>query len=350
MDVGIIGAGAIAMGYAGLLRLKGREARVWSPSGVGVAPFADGALLELSGAIETKFEPDISSSLEHLSRSSTVVLALPANGHKAALDRLAPLIRPDHTIIISGHLSFAALYMSKVLAARGITVPVIAWNTTALTCKQQSATHFKIGALRKKISMSVVPSRFQEVAIARCTDIFGDCFEIHEGLLNIMLSNLNPQSHLAIALCNLTRIERGEIWGQNTNTTASVHRLLDALDSERLQVAAALGISVRSRSEQRKLSQGTGAANSAPGGPPVEPIGPKHIDTRYVLEDVPFGLFPLVHLAKILRITLPLHESGIRILSACYGRDLAADNDMLMHLDLDSVDNIKALAKDGYSS
>lgn len=43
--------------------------------------------------------------------------------------------------------------------------------------------------------------------------------------------------------------------------------------------------------------------------------GPKTLDTRYVLEDVHFGL--------------PLHRSGVTILSACYRKDSNAHNDLL---------------------
>jgi opine dehydrogenase len=43
-----------------------------------------------------------------------------------------------------------------------------------------------------------------------------------DDLLAIAVSNLNPQNHMGIALCNLTRMERGESWNQNeTSPTRS---------------------------------------------------------------------------------------------------------------------------------
>ena len=50
-----------------------------------------------------------------------------------------------------------------------------------------------------------------------CRDAFGDRFVPRAGLAAIALSNLNPQNHLAIALCNLTRMELGRR-GSNTPT------------------------------------------------------------------------------------------------------------------------------------
>ena len=50
---------------------------------------------------------------------------------------------------------------------------------------------------------------------------------------------------MAIALCNLTRMERGEAWSQNENIPDAVGRLIEALDAERLAIAAAFGATVR---------------------------------------------------------------------------------------------------------
>ncbi len=348
MEIGIVGGGAIATGYAGFLSLKGFTVTLWSPSGASAVPFQEGAPLELSGAVESRLQPAFCSSLQELSRSEVIILAIPVIGHKSVLDQLAPLLEPNHTVIISGHLSFAALYLSKKLAERGISIPIVAWNTTAVTCKKQSPTHFRLGAIRKKINMSVLPSCLRQRAHTTCTNIFGDVFEIQEDLLDIAISNLNPQSHLAIALFNLTRIERGEVWGQNTNMTASVHRFLNALDAERVEIAAALRKPVISRLEQRMSAQK--ASNAAPASlaPPTEPNGPKDMNTRYVLEDVPFGIAPLLQLADMLGVEARLHESGVRILNACYGRDLTRDNDILPCLDLSSIEKIKTLSRDGY--
>src|ERR1700758_804326 len=75
-----------------------------------------------------------------------------------------------------------------------------------------------------------------------------------EDLVSISLSNVNPQNHLGIALCNFTRIERGEPWINWYGLTPSVGRLIEALDQERLAVAAAFGTAVRSVRDHFHLS------------------------------------------------------------------------------------------------
>lgn len=74
--------------------------------------------------------------------------------------------------------------------------------------------------------------------------------------------------------------------------------------------------------------------------------GPRSAQSRYVLEDAPFGLHPTVLLAKAAGCGAPLHEAGLVILSAAYGRDFRAENDLLPDLPMD-MDRLHALCRTG---
>ncbi|MDP9840387.1 opine dehydrogenase [Neorhizobium huautlense] len=342
MKVGIAGAGAIAMGYAALLLSRGHEAGIWSPSGNRTVDLLDGKSLKATGAIEGEFHPAVCQSASELADADVIVLALPAYGQRFVIDALVPHLQNRHTVVISGHLSFASLYLAGRLAERGLQLPVIAWNTTALTCKSQSFTEIRIGALRKIVSIAVVPTRMADQGLEICIALFGERFALQNDLVTITLSNLNPQSHLAIALCNLTRFERAEVWGQRENMTPTVGRFIEALDQERLSLAAALGKTVGSVFDHYRNSFGlSGQSVAGLSAQQVERgadvAGPKTIDSRYVLEDVPFGLVPLLRLAEMAGIDLPLHRSGVAILSACYGRDFMSENDLLLKSHLEAV-------------
>jgi opine dehydrogenase len=354
MQVGIAGAGAIALGYAAFLLQNGHSASVWSPSGNRTAAFADGEPLKVTGAIEGSFSPEVCNDAEELAKRDVIVLALPANGHRYVLDALLPHIEARHCVIISSHLSFAALYLSKKLAERSIQIPIAVWNTTILTSKAQSSTEIKVGAVRAKVDMAVVPVRFGAHAQAICEQLFGDKFIVKDDILTIALSNLNPQNHMGIALCNLTRMERGETWGQRSNVTPAVGRLLEALDQERRSIAAAFGKSVRTVLEHYALSFGVSGDSVAGISQTLaeqgkDPFGPRDISTRYILEDVPFGLVPTVHLAQMCSVVTPLHKSGIEILGACCGRDFTADNDLLSELGLTCTAELIKLGVNGYA-
>ena len=82
----------------------------------------------------------------------------------------------------------------------------------------------------------------------------------------------------------------------------------------------------------------------------TDTIAPATLDTRYVLEDAPFGLYPTVLLGDITGHTATLHRSGLALFSALYGRDLAADNDLLPAIGFAqlSLDRLRHLASTGW--
>jgi opine dehydrogenase len=356
--VGIAGAGAIAFGAAAFLESAGHRPILWSPSGEGTKRLAAGEKLVARGTIEGSFQPGVGLSAKDLAdRSDVLMIALPAYGHKSVMDAVAPHIRSDQTVLISSHASFGALYLSRLLAKRGIVVPIVAWGTTVTTGRRPSAVEASVNTVRSKVDICTVPAARSAEGHAVCRKLFGDRFVTREGLLAIALSNLNPQNHLGIALCNMTRMEHGESWGQGLNVTPNVGRLLEALDRERLAIAEALGLSVRTIFEHFHLSFHVPVDNvsnmnqqmhrEGRGG-----LGPATADSRYVTEDVPYGLLATVKLGALTGRPAKLHRAGIEIFSALYGRDFFSENQLLGALDLDSMslDQLKMLSRDGYAA
>ncbi|MBO9136526.1 NAD/NADP octopine/nopaline dehydrogenase family protein (plasmid) [Rhizobium sp. B230/85] len=342
MNVAIAGAGAIAIGYAALLHQNGHHARIWSPSGRRTEELNQDTPLQVSGALSAKFNPGVCQRADELTECDVVVLALPAYGHRFVLDSLVPHLTSRHTVIISAHLSFAGFYLAQKLAEREIEIPIVVWNTTVLTAKAQSGHDIEIGAIRGKVDMALVHAADAQKAHELCTDLFGDRFDVKDDIVTITLSNINPESHLGTALCNLTRIELGETWGQRVTMTPAVSRFIEALDCERLAIAAAFGKTVPSILDHFSKSFGITATSLAALSQILvakgnDPAGPRDINTRYVLEDVPFGLIPILELAALAKVDAPLHRSGVEILSACYGRNFATDNDILPQLQLSTL-------------
>lgn len=119
MKVGIAGAGAIALGYAALLISRGYTACLWSPSGTTTADLREGHAFESERRNRGQFHPYVFRNAAELTQNDVIVLALPAYGQRFVIDALVQLLEPRHSVIISGHLSFAALYLAERLSARG---------------------------------------------------------------------------------------------------------------------------------------------------------------------------------------------------------------------------------------
>lgn len=357
LRVGIAGAGAIAYGAAAFLEHAGHKATLWSPSGERTSRLAAGEPLIATGAVEGSFHPGVAASAAELARGAEVILvALPAYGHKAVFDALAPHITEGQYVLISSHASFGALYLSRRLAEYGVTVPIVAWGTTVTSGRQPSLVEAQVNTLRSKVDICTLPAMLSAEGLACCRTLFGDRFVEREGLLAIALSNLNPQNHMGIALCNMTRMERGEAWDQGLNVTPNVGRLLEALDLERLAIAEALGLSVRTIFEHFHLSfhvpmDSVSAMNQEMHRAGRGGTGPATADSRYVTEDVPYGLLMTVKLGEMSGRPAALHRAGVEVFSALYGRDFFAENRLLAALGIDdmALAELQRLARDGYA-
>jgi opine dehydrogenase len=246
------------------------------------------------------------------------------------------------------------LYLMQQLAERGITVPITAWGTTAVTGRRKSGTEIQVNTVRKLIDACTIPESETDEAAAVCAHLFGDRFQQRDGLLAISLSNLNPQNHMGIALGNMTRMERGETWSQGENVTPNVGRLLEELDQERLAIAKALGLKVRTIFEHFHLSFHVPVGSISEMNQQMHEqgnggTGPATADSRYVTEDVPYGLGLTVLLGELAGQPAKLHQAGVRIFSAMYGRDFMAENELLNALDLSrfTLDDLKQAARAG---
>lgn len=358
MKVGIVGAGAIAFGMAAFLEQAGHTAALWSPSGERTKALAGGETLVAAGAIEGTFKPRIAArTADVIAGAAVILIALPAYGHKHVFDAIAPHVTAAQTVIVSSHASFGALYLSRLLAARGVAVPIVAWGTTLVSGRQTGPAKVQVNTVRQKVDLATLPAARSAEGLATCRVLFGDRFVDRQSLLAIALSNLNPTIHMGIALGSMTRMERGETWGQAENVTPNIGRLLEDLDRERLAIAAALGLEVRTIFQHLHLSFGVpfGAASEmhqamhamGKGG-----AGPTTADSRYVTEDVPFGLVPTAKLGRLVGRPAPLHEAGVSLFSAMYGRDFGAENDLIPALDIDSISlaQLQTLCRDGYAA
>lgn len=335
MKVAILGAGGVALGTAAWLCSRGVEAVLWSPSGRSLTALAGGKPLTATGALEGTFHPGVAASVEEAVDSADVVLvALPAYAHAMAFEAVAPHLTNNHVVAISSHASFGALALARRLAARGLAPPIVAWGTTLTAGRRKGEDTVAVSTVRKSVDVGALPKSAAPAALDTLIAAFGDHFRPRDGVLAIALSNLNPQNHLAIALCNYTRMEQGESWKQAEHIPAGVGRLMEALDAERLAIADAFGVETRTifdhfslsyHLEKAPVSEMYAALLARGGGA----MGPTTADTRYVTEDVPYGLVPTAWLGALVGRPAVLHDAGTALFSAIYGRDFVTENDLL---------------------
>lgn len=344
MKIAILGTGGIGLATAAWLCHYGHEPVLWSPSGNGTADLKiPGNRLYYSGVIEGECLPLIANDVsDAITGADAVFIAAPGNAHRHVMETMVPWIRNGQTVIISSVCSLSALYLSKLLHNRGVEAPVVTWGTTVLTARRLSGTGVKIMTARSSLHVATLPVSKNAEGLEICRTLFGDRFAPQTNVLATSLININPIAHLGLALCNVTRIERQEIWPQYHYMTEGVSRLIMGLEQERLALAQAFGLSIHGVEEHfhrsfdvplAPLSEIAATLHASRGGPP----GPTNMNTRFIMEDVPFGLVFCEALAKTVAVDVPLHSSAINLASQIWGIDLRAQNDLLSELAIDRL-------------
>lgn len=349
--VGVVGAGAIALASAAWLRHAGHEVALWSPRLDPNPTKARAAwTLQVEGLRPGQVDVQAATDAGALCRDCDVLLlALPVDAHRAVIDCLLPALREGQWVIVSSMASLSALYLREQALSAGKDVTVLSYSTTALTARRIDPKRVRIMMRRSSIGVSSLPQSRIDQGIALCERLFGSGFVAQPGALASAISNVNPTSHAPMALFNWTRIERGEAWPQYHYLTPSVARVIEALDAERRALAGAFGIEVGTVEQHFRNSFGTEAAqlkdiavelHAKRGGPP----GPTDLGTRYLTEDIPFGLVFLLALGEVAGVRLPATRTVVDAVSLASGRDYAGDNDLIgpLRLATESIEGLVA--------
>jgi opine dehydrogenase len=171
--------------------------------------------------------------------------------------------------------------------------------------------------------------------------LFGNRWPTVPDALAAAFINGNPIAHAAMALANVTRIEQRESWGQYGLMTPAVCRLIETLGAERDALAARFG------HHPPSLVEALHRTNGVPRGPLHEMTraiergsgfiaGPTEMTTRYVTEDVPYGLAFYLALAQAIGQPMPVTDGTVTVLETLWGHGLR-DNPLLAGLDLTAL-------------
>lgn len=339
MRIGVLGVGAIGLAMAAWLAREGHGVRMWSPRAAhtgGSGPARLSATGVVEACVEVTLQAEPGSLVEH---SDVLLIAVPVNAHRAVMDGLLPHLRNGLTVLVSSMASLSALYLFESARARGCDITVASFGTTLFTARRAGPMQVRVMTRRAELGVSSLPCARTASVLDLCCTLFGEGFRVDANALATTLSNINPIAHGPLALFNWTRIERAEAWPQYHYMTPRVAAVILRLEAERLALAQAFGVVVRGIEQHFAQSFGTQARelseiaielHAKRGGPP----GPVDVDTRFLAEDVPFGLVFLTALGKVVALPMPATATVVASASLIVGSDFTACNDLIEPLAL----------------
>ncbi|HEY8393046.1 MAG TPA: NAD/NADP octopine/nopaline dehydrogenase family protein [Capillibacterium sp.] len=354
----VLGAGHGGMAMAGHLGMAGYKVHLYNRSEERLEPVRLMGGIELSGVIEG-FGPvelattDVATAIRDV---ELLMVVVPANGHAFIAEQVAPHLRDGQYILLNPGRTGGALEFRAVLKRVGCQAQVVLGEAQTLlyASRNINPAQVRIFGIKNNVPVAALPGNRTAELVTKLRTIFPQ-FVPGDNVLKTSLNNIGAIFHPALTVLNAARIEstRGEFQFYMEGVTPSVARVLEALDAERVAVAAALGIRAMSAREWLYM------AYDAPGKTLFEAMrnnpgykginAPSMVDHRYLWEDVSMSLVPIAALGKHLKVATPTIDNIIHLASLMTQTDYWAEGRTIEKMGLAglTVAEIRRLALEG---
>jgi opine dehydrogenase len=339
-----LGGGNTAFSLAANLALAGHAVMMWEHPGFAATldPIRSSLTIQLEGAARTgaaKIAGVTTDAVEALAWSDLLLCSVPSYAHAPFIAQLAPHLRPGHTLaLLPGNLG--TLAFAKALREAGADGVVLVESDTApYVCRKIAPDRAVIWGPVDRLGLGVFPASQTAEVLPELQAIFPGA-TAYRHVLETGLSAMNPVVHPPGVLMNAGRIERskGEFYFYEEGVTPAVVNAIEALDTERRAVGSAYGLDLT------PVAEAFHAAGFGPAGDLWAVINgsrmltalraPGQINTRWLTEDVPYGLATWAALGGSARVQTPVMDAVITLASAALGQDFRAQQRSLTDLDI----------------
>jgi opine dehydrogenase len=356
MKIGIIGAGNTGVACAAHLVSAGHEPIVFTRSSEKAAALRAG--VAVSGAVSGEFSFDATTDLAQMLRQvSIVVVCTWANAHgqvvaaiDEALQKLPAAPRDPLDIVVfngnwGAYEAYAQLGGNPAVGCIAETsgMPYVAsLEMVRAGASDGGATASGVGGAATQSAASPV-ARLDFPAIkttitAAFTEknseaqrflegLYADV-EIADSLFETSLMAPNPIIHAPLCLLNMTKIEAGERFSMLTDGFSErAENLVAHIDEERAALASALGCGYEPILAQLNGQWGSGYPTLTElfhSNPVYSSLqGPSDTGHRFIQEDIPYGIAPLVSLGAVLNVATPACSALLSVYSMYFGHTFA---------------------------
>lgn len=352
--VAVLGGGNTGFSLAANLQLRGFAVTLWeipAPDYAGtLAPLKEGAI-RLTGVAEqgTAHLHHVTTDIaEALDANDLVLVPVPSYAHRAFAAACVPHLRPGHVIVLTpGNMGTLAFAEAARAAGKLDGVVIAEADTAPYVCRKLAPDHAHIWGVVSGLGVAAFPAREND----RLLDVLADVFPGARAYPNVVacaLSAGNPILHPAGVLLNAGRVEyaRGEFYFYEEGVTPGVVRAIKAVDAERLAIGARLSLTL-DPVEELYWRGGFGPRGdlwaTINGSRMLTQLrAPGSLDTRWLLEDIPYGIATWAALGTQFDVPTPVMSALTDLGTAVTGEDLRAATrtpaDLgIAHLDRDAL-------------
>jgi opine dehydrogenase len=265
-------------------------------------------------------------------------------------------LRDDQIVVLHPGRTLGAIEFKKVICDLGckVDVTIAETETFIYASRSDGPAQVRIFRIIEAVPLAALPAaRTSQVleALAPAYPQFIDGTSV----LHTGLNNMGAIFHPALTILNAGRIEStlGDFEFYFEGATASTARVLEALDRERVTVAASLGIRARTAMEWLQTAyDATGedlneAIHNQTGYAGIK--APSTLNHRYIIEDVPMSLVPIAALGQHYGVSVRGMDALIRLACIIHRTDYWRRGRTLEKLGIDrlSVGELTQYAMEG---
>lgn len=350
--VAVLGGGNTGFSLAANAQLRGFAVTLWEipEHGATLEPLNEGAI-RLTGVAEqgtARLHRVTTDIAEALATNDLVLVPVPSYAHASFAAACVPHLRPGHVIVLTPGNMGALAFAEAARAAGTLDGVVIAEADTApYVCRKLGPDHAHIWGVVSGLGVAAFPARENDRVLNLLADVFPGV-RAYPHVVACGLSAGNPILHPAGVLLNAGRVEhaRGDFYFYEEGVTPGVVRAIKAVDAERMAVGAQLGLALE------PVEEAYWRAGFGPRGDLWATINgsrmltqlraPGSLDTRWLLEDIPYGIATWAALGTQFDVPTPVMDALTDLGAAVTGTDLRAATrtpaDLgIAHLDRDAL-------------
>jgi opine dehydrogenase len=347
--VAIIGAGIGGVYLVAELGLAGHRLRLHDLDDTRLADIRahGGVDVEPGGLAAVEYATtDLAQAVDG---AEVIIVVTGGDAQKTVARSLAPLLCDGQIILLIQGNTGGSLVVRRVLGAAGCRadVDVAEMDNYPFSNWRLSPTRIRPIVKKRWLQIASFPGNRIAPVFSRLGPLFPHAIAapsvIHTGF-----TNANAMLHVANCIGNAGKIDRGETYKfYAEGVTPSVARLYQAINSERVAVAAALGASVPMLEDWFDRVYGVRGVDlvkscqllTTNSDGPYQATGtPKSFDHKYITEDVPVGLIPMSALGAAAGASTPTIDALITLVRAMTGKDFAAEARTLDRMGLAGMD------------
>ncbi len=342
----VIGGGNGGQSAAGHLGTMGYDVRLYDVVQETVDAISEAGGIHVKGAVEG-FGPVSCASTEMaevIEGADIIMVIAPAIYHRAIAGEMAKSITSSQIVFIHPGATLGAVEFRQVFKQAGLDVgamTIAEAQSLMYACRVTTPGHATINGIKERLAVAAVPASKTEEATAQIADAFPR-MHAASNVFETSLTNLNAIMHPAPSILNISLIESGRDWEYyRDGITPTIGKFLEAMDQERVALGKALGLELKDVKEMYKDFYGAEAETLSEIVRSVDAYrgikGQKHFDTRYILEDIPTGLVPMVSLSAQLGLDAKMMETTCRLGSYLIGHDLISEGRTMKNLGIDGL-------------